>query len=351
VEQPNMSKMLDEIHEQPDVIRRLVANEKKNAVQIAEELARRNIGFASIAARGTSDNAATYGKYLFGIVTGMPVALAAPSVFTLYKAKPKFDGAFVVGISQSGQAQDVIEYLQGCREAGAATACITNEPGSDITKVAEFTILCHAGAEKSVAATKTYTATLAALTLLCATISGRRDLIDGLLAAADGIEEIFACCEEHIAERSERYRYMQDCIVLARGINRATAFETGLKLAETCYVSADAFSAADFLHGPIAVVNEELPSFLFAPAGPGLDSMIDMSKRLKAKGAEMITISNDKEALSYARTPFRIPVHVEEILSPIVYIVPGQLFAQSLAVTKGLDPDKPRGLKKVTITR
>ena len=346
-----MSKMLEEIHEQPAVIRRLVAAERKNALQIADELKRRNVTFAAMAARGTSDNAATFGKYLFGITTGMPVELTAPSIFTLYKAKPNFTGAFVVGISQSGQAADVIEYLRESKAAGAVTACITNEAGSEMTKAADFTLLCHAGAERSVAATKTYTATLAALTVLCAAMTGREDLIDGLLEAADGIEEFLDCCEETISDRVERYRYMNDCIVLARGINRATAFESALKMAETCYVSADPYSAADFLHGPIAVVNEELPCFMYAPAGPGLDSMRDMAKRLQSKRAEIIAISNDQEMLSYARTPFKIPVQVDELLSPIVYIVAGQLFAQYLAVTRGLDPDSPRGLSKVTITR
>lgn len=346
-----MSKMLEEIHEQPDAIRRLVAAERKNALEIANELKRRNVTFASVAARGTSDNAASFGKYLYAIVTGMPVALAAPSIFTLYKAKANFKGALVIGISQSGQAADVIEYLEATKEAGATTVCITNEPESVLTKAADFTILCHAGPERSVAATKTYTTTLSALTLLCATLTGSDHLINGLLEAADCIEKVFENCEAHISARCERYRYMQDCIVLARGVNSATAAETALKLAETCYVSADAFSAADFQHGPIAVVNEGLPCFLYAPAGPGLASMKDMAQRLIAKNAEIISISNDPEMLSYGRTPFKVPVCIDEILSPIVYIVVGQIFSQCLAITKGLDPDSPRGLSKVTITR
>ncbi len=342
---------MDEIREQPGVIRKLVVEERQNTKRIAEELKSHGAQFASIAARGTSDNAATYGKYLFGIVTGMPVVLAAPSLFTLYDAKPNLAGSFVVGISQSGQAADVIEYLEGAKRQGALTLSITNEPTSELADVCDFTILCHAGPEKSVAATKTYTSTLAALTLLCASVSGREDLVDRLLVTADAIEEVIDACEEQIAEKVERYRYMSECIVLARGINRATAFEAALKMAETCYVSADPYSAADFQHGPIAVVSDGLPCFLYAPTGPAIGSMRDMAKLLHAKGAELISFSNDKEMLDIAKTPIRIPVEMDDLLSPMVYIVAGQIFAQYLALTKGIDPDNPRGLSKVTITR
>lgn len=346
-----MSYMLDEIHQQPEVIRKLVSSERENIANLAQEMKDRDVCVCVMAARGTSDNAATYGKYLFSIVNGLPVLLAAPSLVTLYGAKPRMDRAFVVGISQSGQAADVIEYLQSSKESGALTACITNEAGSEITNISDFTLLCHAGSERSVAATKTYTSTLAALVLLSSAMSGRKELVDGLLLAADSIESLFQCCEEKIAERAERYRYMEDCIILARGINRATAFEAALKLAETCYVSADPFSASDFLHGPIAVVEEGIPCFLYAPSGPTFDSMLDMAHRLNARGAELIVISDKQEILSTARTPIRIPFEMDDIWSPITYIVVGQLFAQYLAMAKGFDPDNPRGLSKVTITR
>jgi glucosamine--fructose-6-phosphate aminotransferase (isomerizing) len=229
-----MSYMLDEIHQQSEVIRKLVQQERENVAELVEEIRRRKINFIMIAARGTSDNAATYGKYLFEILNGIPVGLAAPSLFTLYHASPRLENAFVIGISQSGQAADVIEYLRASKEHGALTACITNEAGSDITKVSDFTILCHAGPERSVAATKTYTSTLAALYLLNAVLAGREELVGSLAAAADLIGQTIGCCEEEIAARAVRYRYMEECIVLARGINRATAFESALKLRNAC---------------------------------------------------------------------------------------------------------------------
>ncbi|MBI2842630.1 MAG: SIS domain-containing protein [Armatimonadetes bacterium] len=346
-----MSYMLDEIHEQPDVIRRLVREERERVEDIARKVRERNVSLGVLAARGTSDNAATYGKYLFEMVNGLPIALAAPSVFTLYHAKLRLDAALVIGISQSGQAADVIEYLERSRELGAITACITNEPQSGITRAAESCLLCHAWPEKSVAATKSYTASLALLCLLSAACLERSDLVDGLLRTADCIQRIFDCCEPEIAERAERYRYMDECIVLARGTNRATAFETALKIAETSYMSADPYSSVDFLHGPIAVVEEGLPCILFAPSGQSYRSMFEIAERLHSRGAELIVVSDTEEILELATTKFRLPFSLDDIFSPIAYITVGQLFSYYLAATKGLDPDNPRGLTKVTITR
>ena len=318
---------------------------------LAEEIKKRNINFALLAARGTSDNAANYAKYLFGIVNGLPTGLAAPSIFTLYGGKLKLGHSLVIGISQSGQAADVIEYLQNSKACGALTACITNEEGSPITRASDFTILCNAGPEKSVAATKTYTTTMAALAMLSFTLAGRNDLIDALDKIGDKIEQVITSLEAEIALKTERYRYMNHCFVIARGINYATAFEAALKLAETCYVKAEPFSSADFQHGPIAMVDEDTPCFLYAPSGVSFDSMLDIADKLKQRNAELIIVSDNDKILSMATTPFKIPVTLEEELSPIAYITVGQLFAQYLAVAKRHDPDNPRGLSKVTITR
>lgn len=346
-----MSYMLDEIHEQPEVIRRVVREEREKVSEVAGEIRRRNAAFGMLAARGTSDHAATYAKYLFEIVNGLPISLAAPSVFTLYEAELRLERAFAIGISQSGRAADVIECLRRAKKIGAVTACITNEPDSDITRAVDTCLYCQANPERSVAATKSYTASLALFCLLSAECAGRSDLVDGLLEAADGMERVFECAEKEIAARAERYRYMNRCITLARGLNRATAFESALKLAETCYVSADPFSSVDFLHGPIAVVDEGLPCFLYAPSGPTYPSMFEIAERLREKNAELIVISDVDEILALASTPLCIPFAMDDILSPIVYITVGQLFAYYLAATKGLDPDHPRGLSKVTITR
>jgi len=345
-----MSYMLDEIRQQPDAIARMVETQLSNVESAAKEIAQRDISLIVMAARGTSDHAAIYGKYLLEIENGYPVALADPSVFTLYGAELRMGRALVIGISQSGQAADVAEYLERSRKYGALTLDITNEPGSALTQVAHHTIFCDAGRELGVAATKTYTSTLAALYLLSAVLKGDRSRRDALLRCTDAMRAALSI-EEQVAERAERYRYMQEGHVISRGLNLCTALETALKMAETSYVALKAYSAADFLHGPIAAVDEGEACFLIAPPGKAYQTMLDMARRLRDMNAETVVLSSEDDILSVGTTPLRLDVTVDEELSPLVYIVPGQLLAFHLAVTRGHDPDRPRGLSKVTITR
>lgn len=345
-----MSYMLDEIRQQPDAIARMVETQLPNVASAAREIAERDICLVVMAARGTSDHAAIYGKYLLEIENGYPVALADPSVFTLYGAELRMGRALVIGISQSGQAADVAEYLERSRKFGALTLDITNEPGSTLTQVAHHTIFCDAGKELGVAATKTYTSTLAALYILSALLKGDRSRPDALLRCADAMRSALSI-EEQVAERAERYRYMQEGHVISRGLNLCTALETALKMAETSYVALKAYSAADFLHGPIAAVDEGEACFLIAPPGKAYQTMLDMARRLRDMNAETVVLSSEDDILSVATTPLKLDVAVDEELSPLVYIVPGQLLAYHLAVARGHDPDRPRGLSKVTITR
>jgi glutamine---fructose-6-phosphate transaminase (isomerizing) len=345
-----MSYMLDEIRQQPDVIAGLVERNGASVRALADEMSKRDIHVVIFAARGTSDNAATVGKYVFELVNGLPAALAAPSIVTLYGAKLRLEHTLVIGVSQSGKAVDVVEYVDRAKEMGALTAAVTNEPDSDLAGAADYTLLCHAGAEKSIAATKTYTATLGVLYLLSAALAGREDLIDGLCKTAELMRRTLEC-EDHIASLAERYRYMEECFVIARGLNHATAAETALKLAETSYIGSKPYSGADFMHGPIAVVDEGFPCFLLAPDGKAYDFMVETADKLKAKSAELIVFANNEAILSKANVPVRIPVKVDELFSPLIYIIAGQLLAYHLALVKGYDPDQPRGLSKVTLTR
>lgn len=345
-----MSHMREEIHQQPEIIARLVQKERESADRLARAIEERGVCFATMAARGTSDHAAIYGKYLLEINNAIPVALADPSVFTLYDAHLNLERSLVIGISQSGQAADVIEYLRRARDCGALTAAITNEPGSAITEAAEHVLLCHAGKEKGVAATKTYTSTLACFYLLSASLSRHTKQVDKLVGCADAMRKALEL-EDYIADRAERYRYMMEGFVISRGFNYCTALETALKVAETSYVGLLGYSAADFLHGPIAAVQESEPCFLCAPPGRAYGTMLEMARTLKNRGAETVVLSSEEEILSTATTRFRLEVVVDEELSPLVYVVPGQLLAYHIAVARGYDPDRPRGLSKVTITR
>ncbi|MHB9035335.1 MAG: SIS domain-containing protein [Armatimonadota bacterium] len=344
-----MSLMLKEIHAQPDVISKLASEEREAAAALAKEVEEREIDLVLIAARGTSDHAAIYGKYLIEINNGLPVALADCSVFTLYESRLKLERALVIGISQSGEATDVADYLEKSREMGALTVSITNEPSSKLTQIADHSLLCHAGKEQGVAATKTYTSTLAVLYLLSASLSGDKSRVEHLHGCAESMR-LALSIEDQIKDRAERFRYMQEGYVISRGFNYCTALETALKLAETSYIGMLGYSAADFLHGPIAAVHENEACFLCAPPGRAFQGMKEMAVRLRDRGAETIIFSSEDDILELATTPIKISVRVEEELSPLLYIIPGQLLAHYLALTKGYDPDRPRGLNKVTLT-
>ncbi len=341
--------MLAEIREQPDAITRCVEGNYETVKRVAEEIRSRGIRFAIIAARGTSDHAAIYLKYLLETSVGMPVALAAPSVFTLYDTTLNFKDTLVMGISQSGQGTDVVEVVQTARDQGAYTLGVTNFGDSQLANAAEETLLLHAGLERSVAATKTYTTSLAALALLTATLAEDDSLDRELHMVPDHIGAVLDL-NDHIRQLSERYTYLEEILAVARGMNQATAMETGLKLAETCYLVTHAYSGADLEHGPIAVVNRNVPCILFNTEGRAQEQILALAAKLKERGAERLMIAHDEASLKACRHNIRIPFRVPERVSPLVYIVAAQMLAYHLSLHRGFDPDKPRGLKKVTQT-
>lgn len=342
--------MLREIHEQPQAIRETLEKEGARIVEMAARLREYDPRFIVLAARGTSDNAGTYMRYIFGAVNGMVVAPAAPSLLTLYDSHMHLDKALVVGVSQSGKATDVIEVLERSRELGAMTLAVTNTADSPIVQAAEFSLLTHAHEEKAIAATKTYTTTLAVAYQLAACWAEREDLQAAITQVPGAIEELFEEAEAWIAGRTERYRYMETCTILGRGVNFASAQEIGLKLQECCYVNPEAWSAADYMHGPIAALQPGDPVLLLAPQGHSIGSMLEVGEAVRERGAEIVVFSDDDDALSLATVPLKLPHLGKSYWSSIVMAVAGQLFAYYLAIHKGLDPDKPRGLRKVTLT-
>jgi glucosamine--fructose-6-phosphate aminotransferase (isomerizing) len=342
--------MLQEIHEQPDWAEMALDKSRAAVFSLADSMRQNNIQFIMIAARGTSDNAAAYAKYILEIETGIPVALAAPSIVTLYDATLRLSNTLVLGISQSGEGLDIVQVLSSARAAGAMTACITNSAESPITNVSDHVLLCYAGEEKSVAATKTYTTSLILIALLASRLAGRKSLLDELRNVPEQMRSALHL-EDQISKMVERYRYMEECAALARGINLATAQEAALKITETSYIVSRPFSGADFMHGPVAMLHDGFPCFLFAPNGRSYPFMLELALKIRERGGEMIIASDQKEICNLAVHPLRLPFEMDEILSPIVYILPGQLFAFHLAILRGENPDKPRGLKKITSTR
>lgn len=347
-----MTFMLDEIRQQPDVVRRIMLEEFPRAELLAAEVRRRQIAYVYVAARGTSENAALYCKYLLEIQHGLPVALAAPSVFTLYDVVPRFGpNALVLGISQSGAAPDVIEVVRRARESGALTASITNEGGSELAGIAEYPLLIGAGEEVGIAATKTYTGTLAILALLSIALDDTHpERLEHLRRAVNSMQQALEL-DDAVHHLVEKYADLSGCVILGRGYNHATAADLALKLTQTCGLSAQAYSAANFQHGAIAQVVSGYPCLLFAPDGKAFTPMVQLAEKLRAQHPALICFAHDAAFLAGSETAVRVPGAVAEWASPLVYAIAGQLFTYWLCLLKGLDPDSPRGLAKTTQTR
>jgi len=344
------SQLHSEILEQPAALQRLLEAQDVNITKVAAAIHKRPPRFVMLAARGTSDNAARYGQYLFGAHNRLPVALATPSLFTLYQSPPQLTEALVLGISQSGQSPDICAVVGEGRRQGALTVALTNDPASPLAKLAEYGIDLSAGPERAVAATKTYTTSLLALALLSVTLSGdkqARRLLDRVPAfVAEALEQ-----SEAVVSAAADYRKDDACVVLGRGYNYATAFEIALKLKELTYVLAEPYSSADFQHGPVALVQNGFLVLAVVPEGKPAGELTAFLSGLRQNSPELVVISPNKDALALARTAIPLPAGIPEWLSPIVAVTPGQLFAFGLAQARGLDPDKPRGLHKVTLTR
>ena len=340
-----------EIHEQPAVLARLLETQAPAIRAIAAQVRAQQVRTVFLAARGSSDNAGLYAKYVWGVHNGLPIALAAPSLFSVYKRPPAIGGSLVVGISQSGQSPDIVGVLEEGRRQGAHTLAIVNAPDSPMARAAASVVHISAGDEKAVAATKTYTAQLMAVAMLSAALADDQARWDELALVPAAVQEVLEQ-ERFIAVRAERYRFMNHCVVLGRGFNYATAFEWALKLKELTYVIAEPYSSADFQHGPVAMVERGFPVFAVAPGGAVFEDTRQLLARLKEeKQVELLVVSDRDEALSLAHTPLRLPAGEPEWLSPIVAIAPAQLFCYHLTRAKGYDTEAPRGLRKVTLTR
>jgi glucosamine--fructose-6-phosphate aminotransferase (isomerizing) len=348
-----MSHLRDEIHEQPDVLTRLLDEQADTATEIAAKIRARDLTYAIFAARGTSDNAARYAQYLFGALNRMPVALATPSLFSTYNTPPQMHNALVLGISQSGQSPDIVAVVEEGQRQGALTIAVTNAPLSPLAQAADHVLPLNTGQELAVAATKTYTAQLAALALLAVQLvdkAERQERMAALRHVPEAVEDTLAL-EEPIAQAAQRYTYATECVVLGRGYNYATAFEVALKLEELTYIVTEPYSSADFRHGPVAIVERGFPVIAIVPQGAVYHDMLTLAQELANREAELLVISEQAEALRLAHTPLRLPTALPEWLSPFTCVVPGQLLALYVTLAKGYDPDHPRGLKKVTQTQ
>lgn len=338
--------MLEEIAEQPAVLERTIEAERGKAAKLGAYLKERSINLIVLVARGSSDNAAQFGRYLLEVTTGIPVSLAAPSVITLYDGKLDLKNALVIGVSQSGEGTDINTFLVEAKESGAFTLAITNEEASAMATIADETLLIHAGRERSVAATKTYSGQMLHFYLLASALSGKELGVDRIPEFASSAFSL----ESSVRWLVDRYTFMENCVVVGRGMNYGNAYELALKLMETCYVVAERFSTADFFHGPLAIVERRFPVIMFAPSGRTRSSSLDLLTNLASLHADCLSITNDKDIAKASPSCLKLSEDIPELLTPIPFIIPAQMFAAYLSAAKGLDADAPRSLKKVTKT-
>ena len=344
-ERPPGALMAAEIAEQPQTLQRLLDGGLPALREVAEQVARRRPRFVLLAARGTSDHAALYAKYLTEIRLGLPAGLASPSTLTTYGSRPDYDDVLWITVSQSGGSPDLVDSTTAARSRGALTLAVTNAPDSPLAQAADLHIDVLAGPELAVAATKSYTSELLALYLLIDAWGG------GGGSPARALPE----CAQQVLERgiakelAQRYRFVERLVVTARGYAYATAREAALKMMETSYLSAHAFSGADLMHGPLAMVDEDRPVIAIVPHGPGGAALAPVLGRLHDRHADVLVVG-DAGAAPWAAAVAPLP-ETDEPLGPVLQILPLQQLAHVMAVARGYDPDAPRGLLKVTETR
>ncbi|KNX38168.1 SIS domain-containing protein [Luteipulveratus halotolerans] len=337
--------MAAEIAEQPTVLAHILSSYDAHLSPVLARLRAHDTRSVLLVARGTSDHAAIYAKYLIETRLGLPVGLVSTSTYTAYDAQAHLDGVVWIAVSQSGGSPDLVESTEKARAAGALTIALTNADGSPLEAAAELRLPMLAGVERSVAATKTYTASLQWLWLLVEGWAG------GSLDAAAGVPDWVAGALDRpeVSEVASRYRFVERLVTTSRGFAYPTARESALKLMETCYLSAHAFSGADLLHGPLAMIDEDRPVVVICPDGAGGRALQPVLEQLDARGADVCLVAPPEvTATSAARIP--LPSGMIEQLAPIAQVVPLQQLALQLALSRHYDPDRPRGLQKVTKT-
>ena len=340
-----------EIFDQPQSLSRILTEQRVNIEKIAREIKKNDPSYVFLAARGTSDNAGRYANYLWGAKNQLPLALATPSLFSIYDQPPRLRNALVVSVSQSGQSPDIVSVVEEGKKQGCMTVAITNEPASPMGRLSDQVIDISAGVELSTAATKTYTNELMAIAMLSAALADDTRQWDELEMVSGWAEKVLQQ-DAVINNLALRYRYMQRCVVLGRGYNYCTAFEWSLKMKEMSYTIAEPYSSADFLHGPVAMMETGFPVMAVLPSGAVFSTLYETLHKIRTEqNVELAIISDSQEALGLAQSPITLPAGIPEWLSPIISIIPAQLFCYHLTNHKGLNAEKPRNITKVTETR
>jgi glucosamine--fructose-6-phosphate aminotransferase (isomerizing) len=344
------AQLLAEIRDQPAALRRLLEHAGDYAAA-ASAAAARELDLVRMVGHGSSDNAASYGVYAFGMLPGWTAMRDSISLSVYYGAKVDLTGSSVIALSQSGETPDVLDYLERARARGGFTIGVTNEPGSSLAGAAEVVLPLAAGPELAVAATKTYVNQVAALALLAGFAAGRgAEVVEGIRRTADLLDELLPVLERRVSELAVSLAFIGRMFVIGRGPEFATAREISLKLLETCRVAAEPLTATDLVHGPVAAIDAFFPVWTIASADESLPAVREAAARARAAGAVLIasgTAAHEIEAEHY----LPVPSPPLSLLAPLLSVAPGQLLAWALAQARGLDPDRPSGLSKVTLAR
>jgi len=342
-------RFLSEIREQPAALLRLLEQGAELA-RIAAVMRERDARLVRLVGHGSSDNAASYGVYAFGLLPKWTAMRDSITLTVHYGTPLDMTGSTVIGLSQSGRTPDVVEYVRGARGAGAFTVAVTNDPASELGRVADATIALDAEPELAVAATKTYVNTLAALALLAGHAAGRgQELADGIRRVAEQMQGALPGLERSTAKLALSFSYTGRMFVIGRGVEFATAREIALKLLETCRIAAEPLTTTDLAHGPVAALDPLFPVWAIASGDGTLASVQEAASRTREMGASLVSSGTAADRIKGAAFTVPVPLPEPALLSPLLSVVPGQLFALALARARGLDPDAPHGLAKVTL--
>jgi glucosamine--fructose-6-phosphate aminotransferase (isomerizing) len=342
---------LAEIREQPAALTRLL-DRGDEFERVAALMHRRNARTIRMVGHGSSDNAASYGVYAFGLLPRWTAFRDSISLSVHYGMRLDLTGCTVLALSQSGRTPDVLEYVDQARRSGALTVALTNEPDSELAATAEAVLPLEAGSERAVAATKTYLNQVAALALLAAHAGGRgRQYAGGLRLVSEELDGLIPDLERRVLPLAASFAFTGRMFVIGRGPEFATAREIALKLLETTRIAAEPLTATDLAHGPVAALDPLFPVWAVASEDETLPAVLEAAERTRAMGAALIASGSAAGRVEGAEYVLPVPDLGSRLLSPLLSVVPGQLFAWALARAKGLDPDRPRGLTKVTLAR
>jgi glucosamine--fructose-6-phosphate aminotransferase (isomerizing) len=320
--------------------------------RVATAVRERGSGLVRMVAHGSSDNAASYGVYTFGLLPHLTALRDSISLSVYYGAEIAMSSSTVIALSQSGRTPDVVEYVTRARRAGAFTVAVTNDASSDLASAAEAVLPLGAGPEHAVAATKTYVNSLAALALLAAHVAGEgARYADELRALAGQMETMIADVERRIPELALPFAFVGRMFVVGRGVELATAREIALKLLETCRIAAEPLTATDLAHGPVAALDPFFPVWAIASHDETLPAVLEAAARVRETGATLVASGTAADRIADPDYLLPVPSPRSSLLAPLLSVIPGQLFAWAVARAKRLDPDRPSGLSKVTFAR